>query len=144
MRDFDLLIIRRKEECKEFHEKNNNTNKSLNEKQYIVDIDWFLHWKCFVTNDLTEKYLPNNEKRISSNNKIGILSPGPIYNEKIIDHQKNVKKNLVNVFKILSRMKIIFLLMKLFGNFFSKTTVEVLRFNIKIKFPHLNPKFFLQ
>ena len=125
------MIIRRKEECKEFHEKYNY--KSLNDKQYIIDIDWFLNWKCFVTNDLTEKYLPDSEKLFSTNNKIGILSPGPIMNGKLLDNQKNLRKNISNVIKILIRMKIIFLSMNLYGNLCTKIMVVVLRFHLKVK-----------
>ena len=93
--DIDLLIVRRKEECREFHEKFNN--KVLNDKEYIIDIEWFLNWKCFVTNDLTERFLSNNKKLISTNNNIGVLAPGPILNHNLIDNQKNIKKNLKNV-----------------------------------------------
>lgn len=89
------MIVRRKEECREFHEKFNN--KVSNDKEYIIDIEWFLNWKCFVTNDLTERFLSNNKKLISTNNNIGVMAPGPIYNHNLIDHQKNIKKNLKNV-----------------------------------------------
>ena len=66
----------------------------------MIDIEWFLNWKCFVMNDLTEKHLQNNKKMISINNKIGVLPPGPISNENLIEKDKNqqlIKKNLINV-----------------------------------------------
>jgi hypothetical protein len=93
--DIDLLIMRRKEECREFHEKFNH--KVLNDKQYMIDIEWFLNWKCFVTNDLSERFLSNSKKLISNNQNIGVLAPGPLSNQNLIDNQKNVKKNLKNV-----------------------------------------------
>ncbi len=93
--DIDLLIMRRKEECREFHEKFNH--KVLNDKQYMIDIEWFLNWKCFVTNDLSERFLSNSKKLISNNQNIGVLAPGPLSNQNLIENQKIVKKNLKNV-----------------------------------------------
>ena len=40
---------------------------------YVVELEWFLLWKCFVTNDLTDKNLSNNKKKISINKNIGIF-----------------------------------------------------------------------
>jgi len=96
--------MRRKEECREFHEKFNH--KTLNDKQYLIDIEWFLNWKCFVTNDLTEKFLLNSKKSISINQNIGVLAPGPISNNNLVDNQKIIKKHIINVKITLKRMKI--------------------------------------
>ena len=94
-KDIDILIIRRKEECKEFHEKYNS--KTSSNKQYLLDIEWFLQWKCFVTNDLTDKHLSNQEKLVSANSQIGVLFPGPIVNHKLLDSSKNLRKSIKNV-----------------------------------------------
>lgn len=93
--EIDVLITRRKEECKEFHEKF-NSNRNLSEANYLVDIQWFLSWKCFVTNDLSEKHLPNSNKNLSINPSIGVLSPGPITNE-VLYEAHSMKKNIVQV-----------------------------------------------
>ena len=55
---------------------------------YAIDISWLNKWKCFVTNDLSEKILSNNEKHISDNRLIGVLPPGVINNIKICDIYK--------------------------------------------------------
>ncbi len=85
--EINTIIFRRKEECKIFSELSNL--KSNNSKGYVVDSEWFIHWKCFVTNDLTEKSLPNTKKRLSTNNNIGVLPPGPITNNNLFE--KTVK-----------------------------------------------------
>ena len=59
---------------------------------YVIDTNWFNKWKAFVTNDLTEKILPNDMKYISDNKKIGVLPPDIIDNSKICTIS-NVKSN---------------------------------------------------
>jgi hypothetical protein len=89
-----FLHQRRKQEIKEFqalYKKNIKTDF-----YYVVDIEWFLVWKCFVTNDTTEKYIANAKKRISVNKSIGILPPGPITNSILVEKgslKKGLKKN---------------------------------------------------
>jgi len=92
--DIDSLIMRRKQECKQFHELFNA--ESLSNKLYMINLEWFLEWKCFVTNDLSEKYLVNDKKNISINKTIGVLPPGPISNNKLINSSNTLKKNLAN------------------------------------------------
>jgi hypothetical protein len=91
--EMQFLHQRRKQEIKEFqalYKKNEKT-----EFYFVLDIEWFLLWKCFVTNDLTEKYIPNVKKRISVNKNIGILPPGPITNAILIDRKtNNIRKGL--------------------------------------------------
>jgi len=99
--EIEQLILKRKEECRIFQEKLNDVDKS--DKLYAIDLEWFLLWKCFVTNDLTEKYIPNSKKKISHNLNIGVLNPGPISNYSLFDKgvkefnekyfRKNLKKN---------------------------------------------------
>jgi hypothetical protein len=81
------LIQRRKEEIKEFQDiyKIRNDDVKIDSKFYVVDIEWFLLWKCFVTNDMTDKYISNSKKRISPNRSIGILAPGPISNSNLFE-----------------------------------------------------------
>ena len=92
------LNSRRKHEIKAFQEflKAECSNKTT----YALDINWFLEWKCFVTNDLTEKYIKNTSKKISDNKIIGVLPPNYISNGKICEKGKNnkytVKSNLKN------------------------------------------------
>ena len=55
---------------------------------YALETSWFNKWKCFVSNDLTEKIMSNNEKHISDNKIIGVLPPGIINNIKLCDIYK--------------------------------------------------------
>ena len=55
---------------------------------YALETSWFNKWKCFVSNDLTEKVMSNNEKHISDNKIIGVLPPGIINNIKLCDIYK--------------------------------------------------------
>jgi len=72
-------------------------------KYFVVNLEWFLQWKCYVINDLSDKYLTNNKKRISSNKQIGVLPPGPIQNICLFDrnvtefNEKTLKKGLKKV-----------------------------------------------
>lgn len=52
----------------------NNSNTDQKEKLYFIDIEWFLSWKCYVMNDITEKTLPNNKKMIFYVKNLGRLS----------------------------------------------------------------------
>ncbi len=79
-------------------------NRSNDEKiYYVIHIEWFLQWKCYVINDLTEKFLVNNKKRISPNKQIGVLPPGPIQNNCLFDknvtehNEKSLKRGLKKV-----------------------------------------------
>jgi len=99
--DVSCLNKRRKDEGKNFQELfKTNTN---NNKFYVIDIEWFLNWKCFISNDITEKNLPNSKKKISPNKSIGVLPPGPISNFNLFDKNireyniKNLKKGMKKV-----------------------------------------------
>ena len=81
--EINTIIFRRKEECKIFQELSSINNP--NQQYFAVDSDWFINWKCFVTNDLTEKTLSNTKKRLSPNTSIGVLPPGPITNSNLFD-----------------------------------------------------------
>ena len=97
---FNPLSIR-KEELTEFYMRRKHEEKvfqsllkrnSENEKEYklyAIDMKWFNRWKTFVTNDLEEKLMPNNDKYISDNKLIGVLPPGEIDNNKICVKDKN-------------------------------------------------------
>lgn len=66
------------------------------EIQYALDSEWFNNWKFFVTNDISEK----PKKRLSQNQRIGVLPPGPISNNSLFDKnakefsESNLKKGL--------------------------------------------------
>ena len=93
---FNPLIIR-KDELKEFNMRRKHEekvfksfleNKSENKKEkecklFAIDMKWFNRWKTFVTNDMEENILSNNDKYISDNKLIGILPPGEIDNSQI-------------------------------------------------------------
>ncbi len=112
--DVTFLNKRRKDEGKTFQElfkTSSNQNKF-----YVIDIEWFLSWKCFISNDTTEKNLANSKKKISPNKNIGVLPPGPISNYNLFEKNtreytaKNLRKAMkkVNLYEIkLNRMKII-------------------------------------
>lgn len=101
--EITFLNKRRKEEGKNFQELFKTA--SAYNKFYVIDIEWFLNWKCFISNDITEKNLANSKKKISSNKNIGILPPGPISNCNLFDKNtkeycaKNLKKGMKKVFK---------------------------------------------
>ena len=89
-------------------------------------------------NDLTDKYLPNTKKKISSNKLIGVLPPSQISNYNLFEKQskeftdKTIKKGLIKVilFFIFFRMKNMLLLMKLFGNF----SILIIMVHLKLYF----------
>jgi hypothetical protein len=92
------LEIRRKHEKQVFFSLNQrNLEISKSDKNYkdvsfyAIDTTWFNKWKVFVSNDLTDKILPNDKKYISDNKKIGVLPPDIIDNSKIcvINNVKN-------------------------------------------------------
>lgn len=103
--EINLYNQRKKIEVKDFQQiyskKIDPINNNISTKYYAVDLEWFLTWKCYVTNDLTEKYVANNKKRISPNKLIGLLPPGPITNYNLYEkgtvdfiNIKNLKKGL--------------------------------------------------
>ena len=88
------LNLRRKHEIKVFQTlMNKNEINNNNNNFYAIDKNWFLEWKSFVKNDLTEKYLKNSNKNISDNKLIGVLPPQFLFNGNIIE--KNNGKNLI-------------------------------------------------
>lgn len=98
-KEINDLVIRRKHEQKVFlsllqrNVEAKKTEKNLKDISfYVIDTTWFNKWKAFVTNDLTEKILPNDLKYISDNKKIGVLPPDIIDNSKICTIN-NVKSN---------------------------------------------------
>lgn len=94
--------MRRKEECKIFQEKLKPSFEN-EERLYAIEVEWFLNWKCFATNDLSDKYLSNSKKKISPNYNIGVLHPGAINNSPIFEkgvkeyNEKNLRKGLKKV-----------------------------------------------
>jgi hypothetical protein len=97
--EIKYLEIRRSHEKKVFLSLiKRNTEKTKNEKNYkdisfyVIDNTWFNKWKAFVSNDMTDKILPNDMKYISDNKKIGVLPPDIIDNSKICTIN-NVKNN---------------------------------------------------
>ena len=97
-KEINDLFIRRKHEEKVFlsllkrNVEAKKTDKNFKDIPfYLIDTTWFNKWKAFVTNDLTEKILPNDKKYISDNKKIGVLPPDFIDNSKIctINNVKN-------------------------------------------------------
>ena len=78
--------MRRKHEekvFKSFLENKSENKKEKENKLFAIDMKWFNKWKTFVTNDMEESILSNNDKYISDNKLIGILPPGEIDNSKI-------------------------------------------------------------
>ena len=96
---FNPMLVT-KTEIKEFHMRRRHEAKvyqSLmkrnmeNKKDiyfYAIEASWLNKWKCFVSNDLSEKIMSNNEKHISDNKLVGVLPPGIINNIKICDIYK--------------------------------------------------------
>ena len=100
------LEIRRRHEIKVFSSLKQRSNE-INKKDknykdisfYAINKNWFLKWKVFVMNDLTDKILPNNLKYISDNKNIGVLPPDIIDNSKIstINNTKNNNNNYMKM-----------------------------------------------
>ncbi len=81
--------MRRRHESKVYQslmKRNKESNKEI--YFYALETSWFNKWKCFVSNDLSEKIMSNNEKHISDNKMIGVLPPGIINNIKLCDIYK--------------------------------------------------------
>lgn len=99
--DVTFLNKRRKDEGKNFQELF-KTSSNQN-KYFVIDIEWFLNWKCFISNDVTEKNLANSKKKISPNKNVGVLPPGPITNSNLFDKNtkeytaKNLRKGMKKV-----------------------------------------------
>lgn len=102
--DMKLFQVRRKAEGKIFQDliKENEALKREGSLFYVIDLDWFLQWKCYVTNDSTDKNLPNSKKKFSINKEIGVLPPGPISNGNLFYkanqfEEKTLRKGLSKV-----------------------------------------------
>ena len=52
---------------------------------YALDTGWFLQWRCYITNDLSDTYYMNTIKKISENRLIGVLPPRYISNGNIAE-----------------------------------------------------------
>ena len=100
------LELRRRHERKVFsslYQRNSEIRKKYKNYKdnyfYAIDKTWFIRWKVFVTNDLTEKILPNDMKYISDNKKIGVLPPDIIDNSKIstINNIKNSNNQYIKM-----------------------------------------------
>ena len=50
-----------------------------------MDINWFLNWKCYVKNDITEKIIPNSKKNIKFLENFGYFPPSNISNENLFE-----------------------------------------------------------
>ena len=88
------LNNRRKHEIKVFKtlsKKDNSKGKYV----YAINLEWFLEWKCFVTNDLSDKLIHNSKKRISDNKLIGVLPPGYISNGKLCEKDNETGKYIL-------------------------------------------------
>ncbi len=88
------LNNRRKHEIKVFKtlsKKDNTKGKYV----YAINLEWFLEWKCFVTNDLSDKLIHNSKKRISDNKLIGVLPPGYISNGKLCEKDNETGKYIL-------------------------------------------------
>ena len=83
------LNMRRRHESKVYQslmKRDKENNKEI--YFYAIETSWFNKWKCFVSNDLSEKIMSNNDKHISDNKIIGVLPPGIINNIKLCDIYK--------------------------------------------------------
>ena len=85
--DAKFIHARRKEEAGEFQVLLKQSAQS--DKYYVIDIEWYLKWKCFVTNDMTEKYLKKENLPICNAKNVGVLPPGPVDNLPLLDKNEN-------------------------------------------------------
>lgn len=82
--EISLVVKRRKEESN-FFKGAIKFNSQEGIKLFALDIDWFLVWKGFVTNEVSGKNVPNSKKIVSSNKLIGVLPPGPVTNANLFE-----------------------------------------------------------
>ena len=67
----------------------------------MVSSEWLFQWKCFISNKLSLNASPEilNLVKVSKNEKIGVLPPGPISNYTLFlkpnDLESEVRPNLV-------------------------------------------------
>lgn len=73
---------------------------STNGRYYAIDVDWFLLWKCYVTNDKSEKNVKNNKKKFfyipkgEDNTESFIFPPESVDNNYLCEYGKP-RKGLV-------------------------------------------------
>lgn len=89
-KEISLLNRRRRAEAKQFKKLMKKDHES--NATYALDTGWFLQWRCYITNDLSDTYYMNTIKKISENRLIGVLPPRYISNgniaEKVNDEYK--------------------------------------------------------
>jgi hypothetical protein len=87
--ELNFLDTRRKMEKqlildKDVHEEDDDQD-SEKKMWFVISGDWLYQWKCFISNKVSNS--PNitqeqkNKVSISTNEDIGVLPPGPIYND---------------------------------------------------------------
>ncbi len=64
-----------------------------NKMWFIISSEWLYHWKCFVSNRLSTRthHYSTSYVRQSQNSLIGILPPGPIFNEDLFEKGRESK-----------------------------------------------------
>ena len=66
---------------------------------FIISGDWLFQWKCFISNKISSSANPSPELKgkinYSKNKDIGILPPGPILNQELIEFNKDNKERVV-------------------------------------------------
>ena len=86
------FVLSRDLECGNFNDK----------YWFMISTEWLYHWKCFISNRVNFKHISDplmdqelfkSQLRISENERIGILPPGPVNNEvlfqKVTDNEGN-------------------------------------------------------
>lgn len=87
-----FIRARRKEEASEFQILLKQSAQS--DKYYAIDIEWYLKWKCFVANDMSEKFLKKENLPICYAKNVGVLPPGPVDNLPLLDKNENGEYSL--------------------------------------------------
>ena len=58
---------------------------------FMISGDWLFQWKCFISNKISSSAKVSqevkNQVQFSTNKEIGILPPGPIYNQDFYTRQ---------------------------------------------------------
>lgn len=80
--EIEAIQLRRKKEKTLILER--DLDKVQNQEKYwfMIANEWLFQWKCFISNKLSKDADPAllNQVRVSENEKIGVLPPGPISN----------------------------------------------------------------
>ena len=97
--EYTELNLRRKHEAQVFQNLLKAPENEDEFKSFAVNKEWFSEWKAFVSNDLSDDLVKNDSKRISDNKLVGVLPPGEIDNECVVEGIKGLTRKTHQIFE---------------------------------------------